>query len=155
MPLLDLFKSDVKNWHCSDCLSNFCWWCRFYKLKLRATAKRCSYKSTNILTVFETSQENVRFSLDKSPTLSKRNMCRLPSGNFWNVSKVWSLARCLYLCYIITIFLLLSLLMLLSFCYHSREKLKVVTMWSICSHEKYGLVTSLVVMGFVEVQIPI
>ena len=40
-------------------------------------------------------------------------------------------------------------------CHHSLEKLKVVTMQSRCSHEKQGLVPILVVMGFVEVQIPI
>ena len=40
-------------------------------------------------------------------------------------------------------------------CHHSREKLKFVTMQSIFSHEKWGLVTSLVVMGFVEMQVPI
>ena len=40
-------------------------------------------------------------------------------------------------------------------CHHSREKLKFVTKRFMCSHEKQGLVTSLVVMGFVEVQMSI
>ena len=39
--------------------------------------------------------------------------------------------------------------------HYSREKLKVATMRSICSHKKKGLVASLVVTGFVEIQIPI
>ena len=41
LALLEFFKFKIKNWHCSDCrivalyhLSNFCWWFRFYKLKL-------------------------------------------------------------------------------------------------------------------------
>ena len=40
-------------------LPNFCWWCSFYKLKLREITKRCTYRSINILAVFEISQENV------------------------------------------------------------------------------------------------
>ena len=61
LPSLDLFKSEIKTWNCNDCPCNICriFVDRFYKLKLREIAKRCTYRSINIMTVFEISQENV------------------------------------------------------------------------------------------------
>ena len=40
-------------------LANFFWWCRFYKVKFTETSKRCTYRSINILVIFEISQGNV------------------------------------------------------------------------------------------------
>ena len=59
---LYLFKSEIKSWNCSDCPCNICRIFvdgELYKLKLREIAKRCTYRSINILAVFEISQENV------------------------------------------------------------------------------------------------
>ena len=46
IPSLYLFKSEIKNWHCSDCPCNICRifvdGVGFYQLKLRAIAMSCT-----------------------------------------------------------------------------------------------------------------
>ena len=80
----------------------FCWWCRFYKLKLRAITKRCTYRLINVLAVFKISPGSFccGFLLNKIFNfIAEETLRRLLSG--WSQNLVWRKPLCLYLCYII------------------------------------------------------
>ena len=121
LPSLDLFKCEIKSLNCSDCPCNIC----RIKLKLREIAKRCTYRSINILAVFEISQENIccknlsgeclvrGFSLDKvSNFIWGETYRRLSFKWFLKCfrSMVWvkPLVSCLYLLYVIIIIFVIT-----------------------------------------------